>query len=185
MSAILVATQSTQTHTSPEAGTVVWNEITAEWALPKLVYASTVGGMPIREVLSKAGSQLAGQDAVYTRYASLTVTTTFQGRTAGPRKVLFLFGSDKSGKVVVAPQDLGVQGSALGQATTECLYPEGLLRTRLRGSKCVGEWLSSHALEAGKCSAGERKVCCTNVVCGVTSADLVKDLATPLSDQPR
>jgi hypothetical protein len=113
------------------------------------------------------------------RYASYSVTATFQGRSLGPYRALFVFGRDTKGNATVMPEDENTNDTALTWVLAQSLFPEALVRTRLRAYPVVAEWLNRHEKS---CSQSSRDVCCdlTRLQCGPGSDDVAKGLSEPL-----
>ncbi|MFZ1916609.1 MAG: hypothetical protein WAU58_03480 [Terriglobales bacterium] len=121
-------------------------------------------------------------DAVWERYASFSVTVTFQGKTHGPYKALFIFGHDARGNEVVEPEDSTTDPTGLVSALHEQLFPEALVVTRLRTYPVVSNWLAGNQMSGSSCSGQRPDVCCdlTKLKCGPRSEDVVQGLSKPL-----
>ena len=121
-------------------------------------------------------------DQAYDRYASYSVTVSYQGKTAGPYKAVFFFGKDSSGKEIFQPQDSVTEAVALGLAMGNQLYPKTLLETSMRRVPLVSDWLKSSQLDDQSCSTWQNDVCCdlTALKCGIASGVLRDAMAKPL-----
>jgi hypothetical protein len=121
-------------------------------------------------------------DSAWQRYASYSVVVTYQGKSRGPYKALFLFGHDANGNEVVEPEDGTVDAGALAEVMHEHLFPDAFLHTRLRLLPVVANWLKATQSVASTCSV-EQGVCCDleRLQCGPAEADVAKALlpATP------
>lgn len=149
--------------------------------------AAQMAAMPVSKVLQMAGKTLAqGQDVTWERYATFEVTATLKGDTVGPYRATFLFGIDSKGQEVVAPEDLITDRYdwVLPKAVTGSLYPKDLLRSPLRDTQVLSEWLQSSAVSDDSCVAGKGQLCCSHGKCGVSSADLKSELAQPAVVKP-
>jgi hypothetical protein len=117
----------------------------------------------------------------YTRYAEFTVNATFQGKSTGPHKAIFFFGTDAKGKEFVAGNDL-ISGSGVlnfiandpGQTD-----PSGLLMNKLRESPIMADWLRANIVTESACSSTQA-LCCSHGRCGISSTAFNNALATPL-----
>lgn len=114
------------------------------------------------------------------RYASYTVTLRYKGKVRGPYKAMFVFGHDAKGNEVVQPSDPTADNIALGYALQLPLFPDGLVRTRLREYPVVADWLEANTVP-GACSAGNGNLCCDleRVKCGPGRDDLRDALSKP------
>lgn len=117
------------------------------------------------------------------RYASYSVTVTFQGKSRGPYKALFVFGHDKTGGEVVYPEDGTTDAMALALAVKEeNLFPESLLSTRLRTYSVVANWIQAKQLPGSTAGCTVGSLCCdlARLTCGPTREDVAARLSKPL-----
>ena len=121
------------------------------------------------------------------RYASYSVTVTFQGKTRGPYKALFLFGHDTKGNEMIMPQDGTTDSIALATVMSLQLFPQPFVRSRLRTLPVVTNWLTAKQKSGTTCSVGKGDVCCdlVQLQCGPGSTDVAQELAKPLPLQER
>jgi hypothetical protein len=128
-------------------------------------------------------------EGLWQRYASYSVTVTFQGKTRGPYKALFIFGTDSKGNpgnerlTIYDP----VAGSGLGYAMSQRLFPEAFVVTRLRTLPIVAHWLEANQMSSGpNCSISmdQGDICCdlVKMKCGPRREDVAAGLAKPLPD---
>jgi hypothetical protein len=110
----------------------------------------------------------------YTRYASVSVKATFQGRSRSYH-ALFLFGTDSAGKERVLPVDT-VTGTALSFYIANSAYPGTLLETDLRKIPVVAQWLRENVVAGAV--AGKREVTCNleTLRCGLAMEDVQRAL---------
>jgi hypothetical protein len=125
-------------------------------------------------------------DALWLRYASYSVTVSFQGRTRGPYKALFMFGHDADGNEVVEPEDATIDATGLASAMHEHLFADAFVLTRLRTHALVSNWLYERQMPAPSCSAVHGDVCCdlTKLRCGPKQVDVEEGLSRPLPEGP-
>lgn len=123
-------------------------------------------------------------NGLWQRYAAYTVTVTFQGKTRGPYKALFLFGRDGNGNEVVEPKDTTTGSIGLGGVLAKHFFPDAFVLTRLRTTPVVTDWMAAkQAQVAGQhCSAGSGDVCCdlVKLQCAPGRDDIAEGLAKPL-----
>jgi hypothetical protein len=124
---------------------------------------------------------------VWQRYASYSVTVTYQGKSRGPYKALFIFGHDAKGNEMVMPEDTTTDPIALATVLAMHLFPEPFVRTQLRTYPVVADWLSSNQNYGAACSVGEDDVCCDlmQLRCGIPAKVLEKSLAVPIDPESR
>lgn len=115
-------------------------------------------------------------------YASYSVTVTFQGTSRGPYKALFVFGKDTKGNEMVMPEDATTDSMALAEMLAVRLFPEPLVRTRLRTFPVVANWLSANQKVSAACSVGQGDICCDliQLQCGPGQTDVADGLSKPL-----
>jgi len=120
------------------------------------------------------------KNPVFTRYAAYTVSATLQGKSTVPHRAIFFFGRDGS-KEVVNPEDpIGDKGN-LYHIQDESAYPGAFLSSDWRDFPVVAAWVRSHEMPSASCSAvAARTLCCSQGRCGISQADLIRDLAAPL-----
>jgi hypothetical protein len=116
---------------------------------------------------------------LWQRYAAYTVTVTFDGKTRGPYKALFLFGHDEQGNEAVEPEDSTTSVTGLAFALHEKLFPDAFVRSQMRTAPVVRDWLDANQMT---CSPGKDDVCCdlARLRCAPGRADVVDALAKPL-----
>jgi hypothetical protein len=108
------------------------------------------------------------------RYAALTVTVSYLGRSL-TYKSLWLF--DSSGKQPVVPIDLITGNSVLAEFVTRDATPTALLDTRMFSTRpAVRQWLLVHQIPDGSCKG---VACCLpeTMQCGVTASAVSRALA--------
>jgi len=117
----------------------------------------------------------------YTSYVSFTVDASLNGKSTGPHKAIYLFGTDSHGKEFVAENDL-ISGASAGmwRILSTPTYPEGFLQSRLRNTSVVTTWIRDNEMPAASCDPTKRDVCCSHGRCGFSQTDLNRDLAAPL-----
>lgn len=126
-------------------------------------------------------------EGLWQRYASYSVTVSYQGKTRGPYKALFIFGTDSKGKAgneQVTVYD-PVAGSGVGYAMSQPLFPEAFVVTRLRTLSVVANWLEANQMSSGpSCSISmdQGDICCdlVKMKCGPRREDVAAGLAKPL-----
>ena len=152
------------------------------WAASKSVppdVEKQILSLSVSEAIKKFTPDLFDAQATYTRYAAFTVNATFQGKSTGPHKAIFFFGKDSDGNDVVTPNDLISGTSAMWSALKNSYYPTGLLQSRLRGTPAVNDWVRANEVPAESCSTKAGDVCCSRGKCGLSQADVNRDLSTP------
>jgi hypothetical protein len=160
-----------------------WNTADVAWGkmqpsipddLRKVIAARTVATM-----LEMGGKMLTYPDVTYSRYATYNVVASYQGKTVGPYKAMFLFGKNKLGEVD-APTDLFANGGALFQANWDSFYPQ-YLNSHIRDITILHDWILSQQIECTSTSG----VCCVNDHCGISQIEVSRAFATPLASKPR
>ncbi len=117
----------------------------------------------------------------YEHYAAFSVGATFQGKTSGTHKALFLFGHDAKGQSVVVPNDLITGTQLLWYVLQNTVDPSGLLRSTLREQPILRDWLASNVMPASSCSVNStHDYCCSRGRCGISPIDFNRDLAMSL-----
>lgn len=184
---VLSIRHGNQTYSDNAASSEHWMYGAAEWQTPPSLPAVSVAAMlamPCKTVIALGAGLWITPDIVYERYAAFTVTATFQGETVGPYKAIFFFGSDAEGREAVSPQDQISDAQALYDVISHPLYPSGLLRTHLRETKVVSDWLKATRNTSPSCAAGTGNLCCDGLKCGVADLDVANELAKPLPSEP-
>jgi hypothetical protein len=172
--------------TMPEAGDEIGLggsqiTVTDEGASPLIQYGAsgewhrppTVTRGPLDWGDLKVGRIIAAYPG-YDRYAALTVTVSYLGRSL-TYKSLWLF--DSSHKQPVLPVDLITGNSILAEFVTRDATPNALLDTRLFStSPAVRQWLQTHQIPDGSCKGA---ACCLpeTMQCGVTASAVSRALA--------
>jgi len=119
-------------------------------------------------------------ETLWQRYASYSVTVTYQGKSRGPYKALFIFGHDAKGNEVIEPEDATTNGLVL--ALRDHPFPDAFVLTRLRDNPLVADWISARQMTSQACPVGQREVCCDleKLKCGPGRVDVANGLAKPL-----
>jgi hypothetical protein len=112
-------------------------------------------------------------------YANYTVTVTFQAKTQGPYRAMFIFGYDENGNQVVEPADQTTDNAALAEALHESLFPAALVSTRLRANPTAASWIAVNQMADSSCSVGKGDVCCdlNTLKCGAGRVDVSSALS--------
>lgn len=117
----------------------------------------------------------------FTRYAAYTVDVTFQGKSSGPHRAIFFFGSDANGKEVVAPNDMISGPGILYNIRDIPAYPGAFLSSNVRDVPVISTWIRYQEMPAGACSTTPNEsLCCSHGRCGISQTDLNRELAAPL-----
>jgi hypothetical protein len=160
-----------------------WSEIEVHWAPAPAASPEVEKAMldlTVAAVIKLASKQWYQFPVTYTRYAAFTVDVSFQGKSTGPHKAIFFFGTDAKGKEVVAQNDLLSGPMALWDVPQKQAYPAGLLRSRMRDVPVVANWVRANEMPAASCTSTKGDLCCTHDRCGISEADLNRDLAAKL-----
>lgn len=150
---------------------------------PKWVPApeESIGNMTIGELRDRQwqGSQGPRQ---WERYVSYTATVSFQGKTRGPYKALFVFGHDPKGNILITPEDAITFGVALADSLSVSLFPRVLLHTAIREHPVVVDWLNAHERAGVSCDQDRSGVCFDPVTleCYLGGMDVQREFAKPL-----
>jgi len=125
-------------------------------------------------------------ETLWQRYASYSVTVSYQGKSRGPYKALFLFGHNAKGDEVVQPVDTTTNANGLATAFSEKLFPDTLVLTRWRNYRVVSDWLDANQTDGGSCFLGQGDVCCDliKLKCGPRRTDATNARAKPLPGWP-
>ena len=132
----------------------------------------------VREMLAILVQQMGDPTVVYDRYISYVVTIFYDGKKVGPYNALFLLGRNAKGGFITLPEDLYVQGLETG--LTESFYPTEFFHTYFREKPVMLKWLNATQMAPGSCRPKPGDLCCSEERCGIASADLRRDLSTPL-----
>lgn len=160
-----------------------WSEIEVHWAPAHAATPEVEKSMldlTITDAIKLASKYWYQFPVTYTRYAAFTVDASFQGRSTGPHKAIFLFGTDGKGKEVVAQNDLLSGPTPLWNVRQQPSYPEGLLRSKIRDVPVVANWIRANVMPAADCTETRGDLCCTHDRCGISETDMNRDLATKL-----
>jgi hypothetical protein len=156
-----------------------WNHLDASWQLPHPFPPSELQALQSLKLadLYQLQWQKPRPESAWQRYASYSVTVTFQGKVVGPYKALFIFGHDDKGNATVEVQDAIVPG--LFSAMYEHLFPDALVLTHMRKYPVVTNWLKAKRVSGASCSSGQGDVCCdlVKLTCGLGSQDLAEGLS--------
>jgi hypothetical protein len=158
-----------------------WGSLEAQWR-PAHVWSETVMAFTFQNVYEIWHKQRP--DVVWQHYAAYSVTVTFQGKTRGPYKALFIFGHDDKGNEIAEPKDEITSIAGLTFALTQPLFPESFVLTRMRNFPVVKDWLEANQVSGPNCSASgtNGEICCDleRLKCGPKSEDVAAGLAKPL-----
>lgn len=163
-----------------------WRVARARWSQSQNYPPDQVKGLfdrSVGESIKLGVPYWSNSPVVYTRYASFTVDVTFKGHSSGPHKAIFFFGTDSHGVESVAVNDLisGVQ--ALWEVLQKTEYPTGLLRSSLRDTSTVASWIRENEIPTASCVATKGDdICCSHGHCGISVANMNRDLSTPLPE---
>ena len=143
---------------------------------------SNLPGIAAGETIGTLAHSTWGDQVAWQRYASYSVTVTFRGKSRGPYNALFLFGRDAKGNEIVMPQDATTDSIGLADVMTLHLFPEAFVRSRLRATPVVAEWLGAAVMSNASCPTGQRDVCCDleQLKCGPGSVDVANWMNKPL-----
>ena len=121
-------------------------------------------------------------EALWQSYAAYTVTVSFQGKSRGPYRALFIFGHDTQGNETIEPEDGTTDAMGLAYAIQSHLFPTPFVRTRLRGYQVIAAWLNTRQMSGPSCSVGLGDVCCdpSELRCGPGREDVADGLSRPL-----
>ena len=168
-----------------EGASSSWSESEVRWAPSHTVAAEAeahILAMTVAEVIAHASPQWSSATVTYTRYVAFTVDATYQGKSTGPHKAIFLFGTDTKGNEVIAQNDLISGGQVLWDSLKQPSYPAGLLQSRLRETTVVANWIRQNEIPSSTCSSSSTAdLCCVRGKCGLSSFVVEKDLATPIA----
>ncbi len=165
------------------SNSVEWFTITVHWvpSNPDTPEAEAfLSSLTVTTAIKKAAPQWSSVPVNFTHYVAFTVNTTFDGKSTGPHKAIFLFGTDDNGKEVVVPNDLISGPQPIWDVLSKPAYPAGLLLTEFRDVPVVANWIRANTMPASSCTLSQRDVCCSQGHCGLAPADVSRDLSTPL-----
>lgn len=163
-----------------------WQVAQVRWSQGQTYTPDEVKGAfdrSVGETIKQGNPYWSKTSVTYTRYASFTVDATFQTHSSGPHKAIFLFGTDNHGMESVAVNDLTTGVQALWDVLQETEYPAGLLRSGLRDTPTVASWIRENEMPTASCvSTRGDDICCSHGHCGISVADMNRDLSTPLPE---
>lgn len=181
---ILAGFSNTRSFTS-EGASSHWSESEVRWAPSHTVAAEAEAhflAVTVAEVIAQASQQWSSATVTYTRYVAFTVDATYQGKSTGPHKAIFLFGTDTTGNEVIAQNDLISGSQVLWDSLKQPYYPAGLLQSRLRETAVIANWIRQNEMPSSSCSSSSTAdLCCVQGKCGLSSSLVEKDLATPIN----
>ena len=159
-----------------------WSGIEPGWR-PARVLSPGLLAITIADEYREAW-QKDSPNAVWERYASYSVTVSFQGKSSGPYKALFAFGHDNKGNEVIEPEDATVSVTALGFVLKTQLFPASFALSHMRTFPVVSDWLQARQMFSQSCPVGQGDVCCdlVELKCGPGRDDLAAALNKPLPD---
>jgi len=170
-------TASTPIHSySDYPVSTTWYSVQPQWQ-PATVTSPEVRNANLGQLHAMAWHTQA-PTTIWQRYASYSVTVTFQGKSCGPYKALFIFGHDGQGSEMVMPEDANTDSTALARVLAVHLFPDAFLRTRMRTYPVVADWINTHKKYGATCSRGQGDVCCdlVQLECGLGSDDVADGL---------
>ncbi len=158
-------------------------DISWHWAKAHWESAEDLGADSVRTLsdLTLQQAIVLNKEGPFERYATFCVTISFQGHSEGPVRAFFLFGKDAKGTETATPQDNFSDSTALAIAVSEPMDPNVFLKTHLRETPVLSNWLASHEMFDQACVAD--KLCCSGSRCGIRHADLQKGLLTPVNGE--
>jgi len=176
-----ILTAGSVTYNFSDAGNPVnWNALRASWepfsASAEFINASRERS--IAETLKIGGAEWSSKAVTYTRYVTLTVKATFQGKSVGPYQAIFFIGRDGAGQEVLTQNDV-ISGKVVAAALNTTYYPS-FVNSSLRNTNAIAGWLRTNAIPASSCSVAGHDMCCSGGRCGISEADLQHALVTPL-----
>ncbi len=158
-----------------------WGALEAKWR-PAHVWSETAMAFTMQDVYDIWHKQRPG--VIWQRYASYSVTLSFEGKSRGPYKALFIFGHDDRGGEIIEPKDEITSIPGLAFALVQPLFPEGLVLTRMRNASVVTDWLDANQMSGPNCSISGTNgdICCelVKMKCGPRREDVAAGLAKPL-----
>lgn len=156
-----------------------WFSPIARWR-PATPVPPEVASMNLRDFFQLQWKQQQ-PTSVWQTYASYSVTVTYQGKTVGPYRALFMFGHDANGGEIVEPEDGTTDAIGIAAAMREHLFADALVKTRLRDVPVASNWINAKQQDAQNCSE-DQGVCCdlSHVRCGPSQSAVEKGRAIPL-----
>lgn len=143
--------------------TVTTDMAEAKWRTEQTVQENW--DIPVIDAIRMAERNTSSQ---LSRYASYSVTLTYQGQTRNYR-AMFLFGVDAQGNAFVFPIDtvVNINGGAVEYFASHAIVPDVFVKSKLKNSAVVREWLTRHSSFSCMSAAGD--VCCdlTTLECGI------------------
>lgn len=117
----------------------------------------------------------------FTRYAAFTVNATFEGKSSGPHKAIFLFGKGQDGKPeFVADNDLITGQNPVWYFLNNPTDLSGILLGRLREAPVVADWMRNNVMPASDCPRNSEVACCSHGRCGLAPVPFNQDMSVPL-----
>jgi len=168
-----------------------WNMMEVRWAPAHPVNpegAKIILALTVAEIIKLASKQWQDSFArvtfpvTYTRFAAFTVDAVYRGKSTGPQRAIFFFGTDVHGNEFVAENDLASGENSLGYVLNDHPDLSGLLLGKIREAPAVATWLRANVMSASDCAASKPEVCCSHGRCGISSEDFNRDLAIPLPE---
>ncbi|HZD47953.1 MAG TPA: hypothetical protein VE178_04340 [Silvibacterium sp.] len=181
----VLGSTSSNRYYSENGHQVTWTGVSAFWTPVQTNISAELAMMdrPVSQVIAIASPYWSGKNnpVTYTSYVAYTVDVSMGGKTTGPHKAMYLFGTDSHGKPFVSEQDLisGTHISMSGLLATPT-YPAGFLQSPLRDTPAAMTWIRKNEMPSSSCDATKRDVCCSHGHCGISQTDLNRDLAAPL-----
>ena len=156
-----------------------WETATARWKparpIPPDDLMAVYKTWTVERELEESKKLVPG--TTYTRYATFEVSLAFQGKTV-TYNVLYYFGTDAQGGEVAMPKDGFLETNMGLYQEPSNQIPSGLLHTHLTEYPPLNSWLKANTVISDQsCTAG--KFCCVGSQCGISSADLDKELSKP------
>jgi len=163
-----------------------WQAAQVSWSEFQSYTPDQVKGLfdrSVGETIKVVSPYWSNTPATYTRYASYTVDVTFQAHSTGPHKAIFFFGTDSHGVESVALNDLTSGVQPLWDAIQTTQYPTGLLQSSLRDTPTVASWIRENEMPTASClpTKGD-DICCSHGHCGISVANMNRDLSIPLPE---
>lgn len=132
-----------------------WFEPTAIWE-PTDPVPSEITNLDLRGFLDLQWQHK--QPNTWKTYASYSVTVTYQGKTVGPYKALFMFGRNSDGNETIEPEDGTIPTTALAEAMHASLFADALTNTGLWHQQFIKDWVVAKR-QSLNCSESQG-VCC-------------------------
>ncbi|HKV78530.1 MAG TPA: hypothetical protein VJP02_10340 [Candidatus Sulfotelmatobacter sp.] len=156
-----------------------WYEPKGSWQSVRESIPSDVEAMTLEDFF-KLQWQQRNPTSLWQTYAWYSVTVTYQGRTVGPYKALFMFGHDSNGGEIVEPEDGTIDAVAIAASMREHLFADVFVSANLRDVPVVSKWVTAKQ-QALNCSDSQG-VCCdlARLQCGPAQSLVQRELATPV-----